>query len=424
MPSVLRNIYEIHSDIVFKDHGISKDELFSKYQPEEFGKSFVDLKTASLLMEHQKLTASMIKVKKESQKLKLENKLLAKNAKKISELEVLVQQSNDDLEAKQIQNQRLAAKVQELEGSLVTVRAILQETQAEVVSVKSVSDDYKDDLEAKQIQNQRLAAKVEELEVSLVTVRANLQETQAEVVSVKSVSDGYKDDLEAKQIQNQRLAAKVEELEGSLVTVKANLKQNEKELVRLELENKGLNEVNRELEVFRPPPPPPLQPFDFEEIVKKGFQNKQQKDTDKSKMPSSDQLLFKFDSEQSLINTLPKTRIKILKQFIAKHEIFLPSMFPPGFNLTNYSFDINSTIFHGPFCVSTNRYRVDHQQPDKPRFDVFWQSDDSNFLKIYFYKHNAGSSCYKLLMDSRTLTFNGTTKYKITSDGNLGDKIY
>jgi hypothetical protein len=42
----------------------------------------------------------MIKVKKESQKLKLENKLLAKNAKKISELEVLVQQSNDDLEAK------------------------------------------------------------------------------------------------------------------------------------------------------------------------------------------------------------------------------------------------------------------------------------------------------------------------------------
>ena len=57
----------------------------------------------------------------------------------------------------------------------------------------------------------------------------------------------------------------------------------------------------------------------------------------------------KFNTEQELIETLPRDMIKLLNQFTEKHDIFLPSVIPAGYDHVDGIFDLGSCVFRGPF---------------------------------------------------------------------------
>ena len=85
-----------------------------------------------------------------------------------------------------------------------------------------------------------------------------------------------------------------------------------------------------------------MKKFRIEDILKKAFQNTDMKQGDKGTFGNTTSWTYKkFDTLQSLLNTLPKISFKALHQFIDKHEIFLPKVCPPGFNQAKDSFDLN-----------------------------------------------------------------------------------
>ena len=127
------------------------------------------------------------------------------------------------------------------------------------------------------------------------------------------------------------------------------------------------------------------------------------------------------------MNTLPKKPIQLLNEFVQKHPILLQSALPPSEqNNTNYSFDLNTTLFHGPYWSGTY-LRVEQQQADKPKFYVMWNPSDPNYIGIQFY-NSTNNDVYYLEIDSTSVyLYDQTTsksihEYKITPENKLGEK--
>ena len=73
----------------------------------------------------------------------------------------------------------------------------------------------------------------------------------------------------------------------------------------------------------------PAVTFDIQAIVKKSFSTEGQQEGDASQFERG-YYYINFGTEQNLMKTLPNISFKALNQFIAKHEIFLPSVLASG----------------------------------------------------------------------------------------------
>ena len=93
--------------------------------------------------------------------------------------------------------------------------------------------------------------------------------------------------------------------------------------------------------------------FNFEAIIRKAYQNKNQNQGDKNEYQNTDLVYKSFDTEHSLLNTLPRNCIKLLNQFVKLHDIVLPSVFPSGYIYNKEFFDFENCVFSGPYIDTT-----------------------------------------------------------------------
>ena len=102
--------------------------------------------------------------------------------------------------------------------------------------------------------------------------------------------------------------------------------------------------------------------FDILQMILSAHNNKNQNQQDKYKLGSNNGSYKQFESLQALNQTLPKTQIKTLNEFIAKHEIILPSVLPEHYS--HSYLDLSSATFNGPF-VRGAYLIIEQHQTDK-----------------------------------------------------------
>ena len=92
-----------------------------------------------------------------------------------------------------------------------------------------------------------------------------------------------------------------------------------------------------------------------------------------------------FDSSLwALKSTLPTTLVKTFNEWIAKHQIILPSALPAHIDHSSYSFHWNSAAFSGPF-IDGHRLSIEQQQTSRPLFKITWSLRVSKYLDVFFY---------------------------------------
>lgn len=165
-------------------------------------------------------------------------------------------------------------------------------------------------------------------------------------------------------------------------------------------------------------------PFDIVTIIRRALSNKNQAEGSKAKFLNTSFQYNSFCDENDTLNTLPLEAIRVLDQFAQKHAILLPSAIPFGHTTTDYSFDINNAIFHGPYG-DDDRIQVEQQQTGMPQFYVKWSTNDDKHLDIEFFNHHGKSLYYFFVTSSYACLYDscsGRIEYEITSDGNLGKR--
>ena len=167
-------------------------------------------------------------------------------------------------------------------------------------------------------------------------------------------------------------------------------------------------------------------PFNIESMVRRAFQNKNQAQGSTAKFRNDCFVYKTFESEQALVDTLPKRAIDLVNQFVEKHPILLPSVIPSQHDNTNYYFDISDTIFHGPYVLN-HHVQIEMQQDDKPLFYVWWilvEPDIPDWIFINFMGNEVGVVLgigdYSIkFYDIRDGQYHDNIEYDITLEGKI-----
>ena len=85
-------------------------------------------------------------------------------------------------------------------------------------------------------------------------------------------------------------------------------------------------------------------------MVLKAHLNLDQQLGDAGKLSNNLQKVLKpFDDVYSLLEGLPRYAIRVLNQWLYKHDLFDSSILPMGLDETGFTLDMQKAIFHGPF---------------------------------------------------------------------------
>lgn len=120
--------------------------------------------------------------------------------------------------------------------------------------------------------------------------------------------------------------------------------------------------------------------WNFKKIVEKAYASMPE-DGEKSKFISRQNFRVranKCEKFSDVWNTFPTGSINTIKELLAKHDFFLPSVMPSGLNSEDYILDLDSTEFKGPFFNHwTRKWLVQQENPALPLFCIFWDDDSS-----------------------------------------------
>jgi hypothetical protein len=131
-----------------------------------------------------------------------------------------------------------------------------------------------------------------------------------------------------------------------------------------------------------------------------------------------------FDSEQDLLETLPKDALKTFDLFIQRHGFFRPWLHPSQDNLINYPFSMDKAVVNGPFGDETCL----QVESDEPKFYLKWEPNDHTYLAAGFFDSNGEVMLYCIVIRSSEVWLRDCTsnklihEYKVNSDGSLGEK--
>ena len=226
----------------------------------------------------------------------------------------------------------------------------------------------------------------------------------------------------------------IAELQGQLQILKGTIQDKDDHINQLELQIIGQKNLHNGI-VQKP-----NSQF-IEMIIRKAFQNQNQKKGDTSKLEDTDYYFNSFDSEQNLLKTLPRKLLKTLDLFIDIHGFFpdsylsnykqsgfLKATFFSIFSYGKYNFDMNGAVFNGPFG-NAECLLVEQQQADRPKFYFKWKPNDPTFLEVVFCDSTGEKNLYYIMIISSKVFLRDCTamkrihEYQIKDDGNLGEKI-
>ena len=175
--------------------------------------------------------------------------------------------------------------------------------------------------------------------------------------------------------------------------------------------------------------------------VKKAFQNKNQKKSDKTQLTTfpkiysiitfglfQSYILKAFKSEYQLLDTIPIQLFKAFDQFVDIHGFFPTELLVLDDNKTDYTFDVNDAVFRGPYGNRAH-YVVEHLEKDKPHFFIQWSAELNSDLIVAFCDPTCKTIVSAIIMNEKEIYLQDFAaskrvhQYQITSDGNLGQKI-
>ena len=170
-------------------------------------------------------------------------------------------------------------------------------------------------------------------------------------------------------------------------------------------------------------------PWNFKLIFFKMLDNKCLKQGDKNKLGDIQATYKEFQNLQALEQTFPQKIIKTFNEFIANHDIILPSVFPGNSGHRNYFFDWYSAFFNGTYLLD-DYVIIEQQQTNKPLIKIFWKADMSPQLIFSFY-HSSKlkypeysvyiTKIHASLDEHKNNKF--LIRYRVNQDGSLGEKI-
>ena len=274
-----------------------------------------------------------------------------------------------------------------------------------------------------QLQGQdQLTAVNAQLTQQLEQFRTENSRNSTRVTQLETENQNLKEQLKIQVQKIGNFESRVSQLQTQMQTLQNTLQYKDTQIAQLELQLKGYNDLQNVV-VQKP-----NSQF-IEMMVRKAFQNQNQKEGDKARLHNTDFIFKAFDSEQNLLKTLPRKLFKTLDLWIEKHEFFPASFLPSQYNLNKYSLVMDNAVFHGPF--SNGVYlQVEQQQSDKPKFYFKWRPNDHSYLAVAFCDSTSEKCLYFIgITNSRVYLGDYTTnerlhEYTINGDGSLGEKPY
>jgi predicted RNase H-like nuclease (RuvC/YqgF family) len=199
MPGVFRLIFDIHDFIEFNGQKVMKDELFSKFLPTDFIENFFNKDKKALLSETATLKASLKKLVRENEKLKVQAQTDANSLEEMSQLKSDISGLTSRLNSEIEQKLRLEREAERSRGQVAilnrTNQSSIQELQRLMVELKQ-SLKTKEDLNAEnlvKITELESQQKVHQEELKLALEKISLQKSvDAVTARVKQLCDEIK----------------------------------------------------------------------------------------------------------------------------------------------------------------------------------------------------------------------------------------
>jgi chromosome segregation ATPase len=164
MPGIFRSIFDIHDFIEFNEQIVMKNELFSKFLPTDFLDNFFNNGTKALLSETATLKASLKKLKRENEKLKLQAKTDANSLEVMSQLKFDISGLTSRLNSEIEQKLRLEQEAERFRGQVAILNRTNQSKESSIQELKNLILELKQTLKTEEDLNAENLVKITELE--------------------------------------------------------------------------------------------------------------------------------------------------------------------------------------------------------------------------------------------------------------------
>ena len=379
VPTTFKFLYDLADMIYSQDQTITKDGLFNSYLPLGYTNSLVAGQGTATMQVITSLKAQITLLTQQLEQTRTEN---LSNSARLTELKTENQDFNERIRIQTEDNVYLDTRVKQLQAQLQCPDQLTE-----------VITKFNEQLGQTRTQNSlRITHLVIENQDIAQRLRIQVQKSG-------------------------KFESRVSQLQTQIQTLQKTLRDKDTHIAQLQLQVKCHNYLKNGV----------VQKLDsqlIELMLRKACQNKNQKEDDRAKLHHTSLLLKDFDSEQDLLETLPKDALKTFDLFIQRHGFFRPWLHPSQDNHINYPFSMDKAVVNGPFGDETCL----QVESDEPKFYLKWEPNDHTYLAAGFFDSNGEVMLYCIVIRSSEVWLRDCTsnklihEYKVNSDGSLGEK--
>ena len=196
MPGVFRSIFDIHDFIEFNGQKVMKNELFSKFQPTDFLENFFNKDRKALLSKTATLKASLKKLIRENEKLKLQAETDAKSLEEMSQLKSDISRLTSRLNSETEQKLRLEEEAERFRGQVEILNRTKQSKESSIQELQRLMLELKQSLKTEEDLNAENLVKITELESQQKVYEEELKLALEKIGLQKSIDADLSSDID------------------------------------------------------------------------------------------------------------------------------------------------------------------------------------------------------------------------------------
>jgi hypothetical protein len=189
MPGAFRLIFDVHDFIEFNGQKVMKNELFSKFLPTDFLENFFN-------KDRKALKASLKKLVRENEKLKLQAETDAKSLEEMPQLKSDISRLTSRLNSEIEQKLRLEREAERFRGHVAILNRTNQSNQSSIQELQRLMLELRQSLKTEEDLNAENLVKITELESQQKVYEEELKLALEKISPQKSVDSDLSSDID------------------------------------------------------------------------------------------------------------------------------------------------------------------------------------------------------------------------------------